>query len=218
MAISTWLIARVCLLLLLLVLPSAAVVLLLYALLLLGATTAVLGVLILVCRKVPSRVLGEGGRAADSGGSPLRVAFVHPDLGIGGAENLMVNAAVALQKKGHAVRVYTAHHDVTHCFAETRGDGALARCIEVHGDWMPRSLLRTGKGQVLCAIARTAFASLALLLTGEADVIFVDQVRRGCLGRWAAAAATVRGRGADKRVYCIDSRFTCRSRLDASCA
>jgi hypothetical protein len=143
-------------------------------LLLLGFAAAVLGVLIVVCRKTPSKVLGDGGQA---GGSPLRVAFVHPDLGIGGAENLMVNAAVALQKKGHTVHVYTAHHDVSHCFAETRGDGALARCISVHGDWLPRSLLRTGKGQVLCAIARTAFASLVLLLTGEADVIFVDQVR-----------------------------------------
>ena len=171
---TLWLLARVCLLVLLLLLPSTAVVYILYALLLLGVAAAVLGVLIFVCRKTPSKVLGDGGKA---GGSPLRVAFVHPDLGIGGAENLMVNAAVALQKKGHTVRVYTAHHDESHCFAETRGDGALASCITVHGDWLPRSLLRTGKGQVLCAIARTAFASLVLLLTGEADVIFVDQVR-----------------------------------------
>ena len=29
---------------------------------------------------------------------PLRVAFIHPDLGIGGAEQLMVNLALTCQK------------------------------------------------------------------------------------------------------------------------
>lgn len=29
---------------------------------------------------------------------PLRVVFVHPDLGIGGAEKLVVNAAQAMQR------------------------------------------------------------------------------------------------------------------------
>lgn len=30
----------------------------------------------------------------------LRIAFVHPDLGIGGAERLVVDAALELQKYG----------------------------------------------------------------------------------------------------------------------
>lgn len=42
---------------------------------------------------------------------PLRVCFVHPDLGIGGAERLVVDAAVALQSKGHNVSMVTSHHD-----------------------------------------------------------------------------------------------------------
>ena len=53
-----------------------------------------------------------------------RVWFLHPDLGIGGAENLIVNAAVAIQERGgHTVRIYTSHHDPNHCFAETKPDG-----------------------------------------------------------------------------------------------
>ena len=32
-----------------------------------------------------------------------RVVFVHPDLGIGGAERLVVDAALALQQRGHKV-------------------------------------------------------------------------------------------------------------------
>ena len=47
---------------------------------------------------------------------PLRVAFIHPDLGIGGAEMLIMNFALALQKEGHTVRIYTPHHDKEHCF------------------------------------------------------------------------------------------------------
>ena len=35
----------------------------------------------------------------------MRIAFLHPDLGIGGAERLVVDAAVALQQQGHDVTV-----------------------------------------------------------------------------------------------------------------
>lgn len=48
-----------------------------------------------------------------------RVVFLHPDLGIGGAERLVVDAAVALKSQGCSVQIWTAHYDPTHCFAET---------------------------------------------------------------------------------------------------
>lgn len=38
----------------------------------------------------------------------------------GGAERLVVDAAVGLQNLGHKVVMYTSHHDPTHCFEETR--------------------------------------------------------------------------------------------------
>ena len=41
----------------------------------------------------------------------------------GGAENLVVNAAAALVKRGDDVVIYTTHHDPNHCFAEATGDG-----------------------------------------------------------------------------------------------
>ena len=50
----------------------------------------------------------------------VRIVFLHPDLGIGGAERLIVDAALALQKKQHEVHILTTHHDVKHCFTETR--------------------------------------------------------------------------------------------------
>lgn len=49
-----------------------------------------------------------------------RVVFLHPDLGIGGAERLVVDAAVALKSQGCSVQIWTAHYDPKHCFSETR--------------------------------------------------------------------------------------------------
>lgn len=48
------------------------------------------------------------------------IVFFHPDLGIGGAERLIVDAAVGLQNLGHKVTIFTSYHDSRHCFDETR--------------------------------------------------------------------------------------------------
>lgn len=48
------------------------------------------------------------------------VVFLHPDLGIGGAERLVIDAAVGLQNRGHKVVVFTSHCDPRHCFDEAR--------------------------------------------------------------------------------------------------
>ena len=52
------------------------------------------------------------------------VVFLHPDLGIGGAERLVVDAAMGLQNYGHKVVIFTSHCDPKHCFDEAR-DGML---------------------------------------------------------------------------------------------
>jgi len=57
-----------------------------------------------------------------------RIVFFHPDLGIGGAERLIVDAAVGLQDLGHTVTIFTSHCDPRHCFEEARdGKSALRR-------------------------------------------------------------------------------------------
>ena len=52
------------------------------------------------------------------------IVFFHPDLGIGGAERLVIDAAVGLQNRGHRVTVFTSFCDPNHCFDEAR-DGKL---------------------------------------------------------------------------------------------
>ncbi|KAK4937263.1 Alpha-1,3-mannosyltransferase-like protein [Elasticomyces elasticus] len=53
-------------------------------------------------------------------GRAKNIVFFHPDLGIGGAERLIVDAAVGLQELGHKVTIYTSHCDRSHCFDEVK--------------------------------------------------------------------------------------------------
>ena len=55
------------------------------------------------------------------------IVFFHPDLGIGGAERLVVDAAVGLQDLGHKVTIFTSHCDPKHCFDEARDGKPSAR-------------------------------------------------------------------------------------------
>jgi alpha-1,3/alpha-1,6-mannosyltransferase len=102
----------------------------------------------------------------------LSVAFVHPDLGIGGAERLVLDAAAALRDAGHRVAIFTAHRDPEHCFDEAR-DGSLD--VRVHGDFLPRSV--GGRLVAPCSILRTLYAGCAMALRRERfDVVFCDLV------------------------------------------
>ncbi|KIH48215.1 hypothetical protein ANCDUO_21718 [Ancylostoma duodenale] len=59
----------------------------------------------------------------------MRVTFLHPDLGIGGAERLVVDAAVALQQKGHVVKIVTNQFEPSHAFKETQGLDSTRRNV-----------------------------------------------------------------------------------------
>ncbi|XP_055547107.1 alpha-1,3/1,6-mannosyltransferase ALG2 [Wyeomyia smithii] len=108
----------------------------------------------------------------------VRVLFVHPDLGIGGAERLVVDAALALQSKGHSVSFLTNHHDPEHCFEETR-DGKLQ--VTTVGDWIPRDIF--GKCYAVFAYVRMVYAALyfSFFLSKQErfDVVFCDLISLG---------------------------------------
>ncbi|KAJ1325029.1 alpha-1,3/alpha-1,6-mannosyltransferase [Microdochium nivale] len=112
--------------------------------------------------------------------SPKTIVFLHPDLGIGGAERLVVDAAVGLQKQGHKVVIFTSHCDPKHCFDEAR-DGTLD--VRVRGDSViPPSIL--SRFSILCAILRQFHLILQIYLSSELrsidpDAYFVDQLSAG---------------------------------------
>ncbi|KAM4878012.1 alpha-1,3/1,6-mannosyltransferase ALG2 [Thomomys bottae] len=101
------------------------------------------------------------------------VLFLHPDLGVGGAERLVLDAALALRSRGCSVKIWTAHYDPGHCFAESRG---LPVCCA--GDWLPRGLGPGGRGAAVCAYVRMVFLALYVLFLAdeEFDVVVCDQV------------------------------------------
>jgi alpha-1,3/alpha-1,6-mannosyltransferase len=112
---------------------------------------------------------------------PLRIAFIHPDLGIGGAERLVVDAALGLTQLGHTVTIYTSFHTTARSFAETH-DGTLQ--VRVLGGWLvPRSVFQ--RCVTICAVLRQLhlslhliYLSLSLFLSHQSvcDVFFVDQL------------------------------------------
>ncbi|KAL3228922.1 Alpha-1,3/1,6-mannosyltransferase ALG2 [Nakaseomyces bracarensis] len=104
----------------------------------------------------------------------LRVAFVHPDLGIGGAERLVVDAALGLQEEGHEVIIYTSHCDKTHCFEEVK-NGTLE--VEVMGDFFPTDFRK--RFFIIFANLRQLYLIGKVILTGrnkEHDIFIVDQL------------------------------------------
>ena len=104
----------------------------------------------------------------------MKIAFVHPDLGIGGAERLVVDAAVGLQNKKHKVVIFTSYHDRKRCFKET-----LTLPVFVRGSWIPRSLF--GKFHVLFAILKNLVLAFYILFRvwtkrDNFDLFIVDQM------------------------------------------
>jgi alpha-1,3/alpha-1,6-mannosyltransferase len=103
---------------------------------------------------------------------PLNIAFLHPDLGIGGAERLVVDAALHLQAAGHRVTLFTTHHDHARCFEPTR-DGTLD--VRVYGDFLPSHLRQRLRAP--CMIVRMIYlAGVMKLCGGRFDVIFCDLI------------------------------------------
>ncbi|QLG71049.1 hypothetical protein HG535_0B00870 [Zygotorulaspora mrakii] len=104
----------------------------------------------------------------------LRIAFIHPDLGIGGAERLVVDAAVGLQEQGQDVTIYTSHCDKSHCFEEVR-NGTLK--VKVYGDGLPTNV--GGRFFIVFANLRQLYLVMKLVLTREImryDLFIIDQL------------------------------------------
>ncbi|PNH05927.1 Alpha-1,3/1,6-mannosyltransferase ALG2 [Tetrabaena socialis] len=116
-----------------------------------------------------------GAGSSASGG--LRVAFIHPDLGLGGAERLVVDAATELARAGHHVDLFTAYYDPARCFEETKTGGFAVRTA---GGWFPRHIL--GRMHALCAYVRCVLVAIHIAWrcwTGALapyDVVIADLV------------------------------------------
>lgn len=115
----------------------------------------------------------RGSRDWNRTATAMKIAFIHPDLGIGGAERLVIDAAVGLKQSGHEIVIYTSYRDKEHCFEEAR-DGTLE--VRIRGDSIvPRNIL--GRFSILCAMLRQIHLAITLLWDADKyDAIFIDQL------------------------------------------
>lgn len=108
--------------------------------------------------------------------SKLNIVFYHPNLGIGGAERLIVDAAVGLQQQGHIIKLYTSYHNPQHAFNETYDNGSLSSCIYVYGQSIPSSIY--GKFHIIMAHIKAIYTAIYILYNeyNTADVFILDQI------------------------------------------
>ena len=99
-----------------------------------------------------------------------RIAILHPDLGIGGAEQLIINVALSLMRRGYDVTIYTPFFDPNRCLEEAK------QCkVQVRGSCMPASIF--GRCKALCAYIRMFLCALwVILFAGAFNCYILDQV------------------------------------------
>ncbi|KHN71360.1 Alpha-1,3/1,6-mannosyltransferase ALG2 [Toxocara canis] len=98
----------------------------------------------------------------------MRVTLVHPDLGIGGAERLLLDAAFAMEHNGHEVCIVTNHYEPEHSFDDSKHFDI--RTVDI----LPRSIF--GRGVALCAYIRMCLAAVYVCVALNSDLIFCDSV------------------------------------------
>jgi alpha-1,3/alpha-1,6-mannosyltransferase len=112
--------------------------------------------------------------AAAQTARPLHVVFLHLDLGIGGAEQLVLQLATASQDLGHRVDLVTTRCDPHHCFAAVKpGTGNLHHALHVWGRWIPATIL-LGYGQAVCSTIRLLYLAYRVARKKSPDIIVLD--------------------------------------------
>ncbi len=102
---------------------------------------------------------------------------IHPELGIGGSERLVVDAALALRERGHEVTILTARADPSRCLSETRDKVPKGYPLTVRQPRVPMPLSIAGHLRVPCMLARMGFLIGAMIREKMGpDVVFCDLV------------------------------------------
>ncbi|OHS98567.1 glycosyl transferase [Tritrichomonas foetus] len=98
-----------------------------------------------------------------------RVAFLHPDLGIGGAERLILDAVKAVKYSNPQTSVWTCRYESDRAFKD-----ASEHEIHIHGNYIPRNLF--GMFHILFSLLRFLWLSIVCALKSNADIFIVDQI------------------------------------------
>ena len=150
------------------------------------------------CIRSVAAVLSRWPRGPTSTGEPYmkQVVFLHLDLGIGGAESLVLNLAKAILpsetnhdkssasarhrdgSNGCDISIYTTHCSPSHCYDEVKPDGALAPFVRIRGSWLPRKFIFGGTA--LCSSIRMLYLTYrAAAENPNASVFVIDVLPTG---------------------------------------
>jgi glycosyltransferase involved in cell wall biosynthesis len=124
--------------------------------------------------------------------SKLHIVFVHLDLGIGGAEQLVLQLAKASQDLGYRVDLVTTRCDPDHCFEAVQKNGHLSDHVFVYGRWIPPNLM--GIATAFMSTLRMLHLSLQVIrFHPSADVVVMDVLPTSLplLLQWLPSAATL---------------------------
>ncbi|KAK8889989.1 Alpha-1,3-mannosyltransferase-like protein [Tritrichomonas musculus] len=98
-----------------------------------------------------------------------RVAFMHPDLGIGGAERLILDAARAVKLTNPETSIWTTRYEPNRAFKD-----AADFEVHVHGNYIPRNLF--GIFSIFFSLLRFLWLTIVCAFKSKADVFIVDQI------------------------------------------
>jgi alpha-1,3/alpha-1,6-mannosyltransferase len=103
------------------------------------------------------------------------IVFIHLDLGIGGAEQLVIQLAKASRDLGHTVDIVTTRCDQDHCFAAVKQpDGELSNNVYVYGRWIPPNIF---------GVATALMSTLRMIYLAYKVVTARDKPAEGGRGR-----------------------------------
>ena len=98
-----------------------------------------------------------------------RVAFIHPDLGIGGAERLILDAARAVKLSNPETSIWTTRYDPKRAFKD-----ASDFEVHVHGNYIPRNIF--GIFSIFFSLLRFLWLTIVCAFKSKADIFIVDQI------------------------------------------
>lgn len=111
--------------------------------------------------------------------SPLHIVFIHLDLGIGGAEQLILQLAKATYDiNDYTFDIVTTRCDPNHCFELVKPTtGILYPYLKVWGQYIPHTI--TGKMKALLSTTRLLYISYCVcryhdIVKKEPDIIVLD--------------------------------------------
>ncbi len=115
---------------------------------------------------------------------PLRIALVQPELGPGGSERFVLDAALELKARGHLPAIFTTRFEPALCLEETWGRGLDIRVCP--------GLFSAGSGQGWRRVRAMALVSAMRRGLRNPDVVICDAHPAAALAaRWLTRAAVI---------------------------